>query len=163
MKIGASFLWDGGCCISIGADGPLEGFTFLIYFTALWFWFFNGFPVGFRTTLNLFLLLEITKYSFLWYFLLDSSSIRRRVIRLSIENSFVLCRRNFLISFQPGGSLSMITSNWNCSSRGIPSVIVSWAILWSSWNCASTNISSTIRYFNWRLTIYFFVPTSLLS
>lgn len=43
------FLWDGGWCLAIRAIGTLEGLLFLILFTTLQFWYFDGLPNRFRT------------------------------------------------------------------------------------------------------------------
>lgn len=92
----------------------------------MWLWFFSGLPNGFRTALNFLLFLGTTKTSYFWFCLWDSYSIQRQVIRLSIENSFILWWSKFLKYFQPRGSLSIITIIWNCSSEGIHLGMISW-------------------------------------
>ena len=68
---------------------------------------FHGLPIGFQNTTAG---LETERTSSLWSCLRDSSSILRRVIRLSKENSLVLCLTKFLNSFQLEDNLSMMTA-----------------------------------------------------
>ena len=118
-----------------------------------------GFRFGLRVVMGFFLITTFT--SSFWSCLRASSSILSRVIRISSENSFVLCLKVFLKFFYSEDKLS-ITKKLKLLIKCIPSLIISLAILYNSCDWVYTDLSAVIWYHKYRLIAYFLDSTSLV-